>query len=171
MYLSKVLQSAINSTVRKVQVLLFKRAREVEQSVPYGIDSAPVKDMVALYANTGEMGQSVIIGYLYKNAVAEVGSIRLYSEGGYVHLRANGNLELLGTAKHMVRYEELETGFNSLKQSVTDLTTAFNSHLHTVVGALPAAPPTVPTVTPPLAPAIPPTATITAAKINEIKTL
>jgi hypothetical protein len=169
MYLSKVLQSAINSTVRKVQILLFKRAREVEQSVPYGIDSAPVKDMVALYANTGEMGQSVIIGYLYKDAVAEVGSIRLYSEGGYVHLRANGNLELLGTAKHMVRYEELETGFNSLKQSVTDLTTAFNSHVHATVASLgtPLPPTTVPTVIP----AIPPTATITAAKINEIKTL
>jgi hypothetical protein len=127
--------------------------------------------MVAVYSNTGEMGQSVIIGYLYKGAIAEVGSVRLYSENGYVHLRANGNLELLGTAKHMVRYEELETGFNSLKQSVSDLTTAFNTHVHTVVGAVPAAPPTAPTVTPPLAPAIPPTATITAAKINEIKTL
>jgi hypothetical protein len=166
MFFSKVLQSAINNTVRKVQILLFQRARDVQQSLPYGIDSVPVKDMVAVYSNTGEMGQSVIIGYLYKGAIAEVGSVRLYSENGYVHLRANGNLELLGTAKHMVRYEELETGFNSLKQSVTDLTILFNAHVHNIVAPTPATP-----VTPPLAPAIPPTATITAAKINEIKTL
>ena len=171
MFLANVLGSVIRGTRRIVQVSLFKKAREIPQALPYGVDSAPVREMVAVYANTADMGNSVIVGYVYKDAVAEVGSIRLYSDNGYVYLRANGNLELLGDSKHMVRYEELETGFNSLKQSVTDLTTAFNSNLHTVVGAIPAAPPTVPTVTPPLAPAIPPTATITGAKINEIKTL
>jgi hypothetical protein len=170
MFLANVLGSVIRGTRRIVQVSLFKKAREIPQALPYGVDSAPVREMVAVYANTADMGNSVIVGYVYKDAVAEVGSIRLYSENGYVYLRANGNLELLGDSKHMVRYEELETGFNSLKQSVSDLTTAFNTHVHTV-GALPIPPATVVPVSPPLAPAIPPTATITGAKINEIKTL
>lgn len=169
MFLANVLDSVIRGTRRIVQVSLFKKAREIPQALPYGVDSAPVREMVAVYANTADMGNSVIVGYVYKDAVAEVGSIRLYSDNGYVHLKANGNLELLGTAKHMVRYEELETGFNSLKQSVTDLTTAFNGHVHATVASL--GTPTPPTTVPPLIPATPPTATITAAKINEIKTL
>jgi hypothetical protein len=169
MFLANVLGSVIRGTRRIVQVSLFKKAREIPQALPYGVDSAPVREMVAVYANTADMGNSVIVGYVYKDAVAEVGSIRLYSENGYVYLRANGNLELLGDSKHMVRYEELETGFNSLKQSVTDLTNAFNTHVHATVASLgtPLPPTTVPTVIP----AIPPTATITGAKINEIKTL
>jgi|LakMenEpi03Aug12_release.lakeMendotaPanAssembly.Ray.scaffolds.fasta_scaffold1121633_2 hypothetical protein len=164
MFLANVLGSVIRGTRRIVQVSLFKKAREIPQALPYGVDSAPVREMVAVYANTADMGNSVIVGYVYKDAVAEVGSIRLYSENGYVYLRANGNLELLGDSKHMVRYEELETGFNSLKQSVTDLVTVFNAHTHTSTA------PTTPTSTP-LSAAIPPTATITGAKINEIKTL
>lgn len=166
MFLANVLGSVIRSTRRIVQVSLFKKAREIPQALPYGVDSAPVREMVAVYANTADMGNSVIVGYVYKDAVAEVGSIRLYSDSGYVHLRANGNLELLGDTKHMVRYEELETGFNSLKQSVTDLTVLFNAHVHNIIAPTPATPVTVP-----LALATPPTATITAAKINEIKTL
>lgn len=164
MFLANVLGSVIRGTRRIVQVSLFKKAREIPQSLPYGVDSAPVREMVAVYANTADMGNSVIVGYVYKDAVAEVGSIRLYSENGYVYLRANGNLELLGDSKHMVRYEELETGFNSLKQSVTDLTLLFNAHVHVTVTSLG-------TPTPPTPTAIPPTATITGAKINEIKTL
>jgi hypothetical protein len=164
MFLANVLGSVIRGTRRIVQVSLFKKAREIPQALPYGVDSAPVREMVAVYANTADMGNSVIVGYVYKDAVAEVGSIRLYSENGYVYLRANGNLELLGDSKHMVRYEELETGFNSLKQSVTDLTLLFNAHVHVTVTSLG-------TPTPPTPTAIPPTATITGAKINEIKTL
>jgi hypothetical protein len=164
MFLANVLSSVIRGTRRIVQVSLFKKAREIPQALPYGVDSAPVREMVAVYANTADMGNSVIVGYVYKDAVAEVGSIRLYSENGYVYLRANGNLELLGDSKHMVRYEELETGFNSLKQSVTDLTLLFNAHVHVTVTSLG-------TPTPPTPTAIPPTATITGAKINEIKTL
>lgn len=164
MFLANVLGSVIRGTRRIVQVSLFKKAREIPQALPYGVDSAPVREMVAVYANTADMGNSVIVGYVYKDAVAEEGSIRLYSDNGYIHLRANGNLELLGDSKHMVRYEELETGFNSLKQSVTDLTILFNAHVHVTVTSLG-------TPTPPTPSAIPPTATITGAKINEIKTL
>lgn len=152
MFFSKVLQSAIKDTVRKVQILLFQRAREVQQSVPYGIDSVPVKDMVAVYSATGEMGQSVIIGYLYKDAVAEVGSIRLYSENGYVHLRANGNLELLGTADNAMRY----AAFNSVIQSYLTSQNAAILAGFTALGG---------SYTPPTAP------NFTSAKINEIKTL
>jgi hypothetical protein len=97
-----------------------------------------------------------------KDAVAEVGSIRLYSDNGYVHLRANGNLELLGDSKHMVRYEELETAYNSVKTTLNELITKYNTHTHPI--------PTGSSGTTP-ATQTPNSGDITGAKINEIKTL
>jgi hypothetical protein len=152
MFLANVLGSVIRGTKRIVQVSLFKKAREIPQALPYGVDSAPVREMVAVYANTADMGNSVIVGYVYKDAVAEVGSIRLYSENGYVYLRANGNLELLGTADNAMRY----AAFNSVIQSyLTTLNLAISTGVSSAGGAY----------TPPTAP------NFTAAKINEIKTL
>lgn len=152
MFLANVLDSVIRGTRRIVQVSLFKKAREIPQALPYGVDSAPVREMVAVYANTNDMGNSVIVGYVYKDAVAEVGSIRLYSDNGYVHLRANGNLELLGTADNAMRY----AAFNSVIQTyLTNQNTAILAGFTALGG----------TYTPPPAP------DFTAAKINEIKTL
>ena len=152
MFLANVLGSVIRGTKRIVQVSLFKKAREIPQALPYGVDSAPVREMVAVYANTADMGNSLIVGYVYKDAVAEVGSIRLYSENGYVYLRANGNLELLGTADNAMRY----AAFNSVIQSyLTTLNLAISTGISSAGG----------TYTPPTAP------NFTAAKINEIKTL
>jgi hypothetical protein len=45
--------------------------RECIEVSPYGIDSNPIKDMIALYGPTGENGKDVIIGYLNKNRTAE----------------------------------------------------------------------------------------------------
>jgi hypothetical protein len=152
MFLANVLGSVIRGTKRIVQVSLFKKAREIPQALPYGVDSAPVREMVAVYANTADMGNSVIVGYVYKDAVAEVGSIRLYSENGYVYLRANGNLELLGTADNAMRY----AAFNSVIQAyLTNQNAAILAGFTALGGAY----------TPPTAP------NFTAAKINEIKTL
>lgn len=152
MFLANVLDSVIRGTRRIVQVSLFKKAREIPQALPYGVDSAPVREMVAVYANTADMGNSVIVGYVYKDAVAEVGSIRLYSENGYVHLRANGNLELLGTADNAMRF----TAFNTTIQNyLIALNAAITTGVASAGGGYTA----------------PPAPNFTSAKINEIKTL
>lgn len=96
---------------------------------PYGVDGNPIADMIAVYAESSVKGQQVIIGYVNKNAVAEVGGLRLFStnsagaEQFYVYLRASNNLELGGDARHLARFEELETAFNELKA-------AYNGHTH-----------------------------------------
>lgn len=152
MFLANVLDSVIRGTRRIVQVSLFKKAREIPQALPYGVDSAPVREMVAVYANTADMGNSVIVGYVYRDAVAEVGSIRLYSENGYVHLRANGNLELLGTADNAMRF----TAFNTTIQNyLIALNAAITTGVASAGGGYTA----------------PPAPNFTSAKINEIKTL
>lgn len=142
---------------------------------PFGVDGVPPAGWKAVYSKTAVDGNEVLVGYINQNATSVEGELKLYSMDGSTQaitliLRTDGTMELGGNTKHLTRFEELETGFNSLKQTVTDLTTAFNTHVHTVVGAVPAAPPTAPTVTPPLTPSTPPTATIAGAKINELKT-
>lgn len=140
---------------------------------PFGVDGVPPANWKAVYSKTAVAGSEVLVGYINQNATSVEGELKLYSMDGATEaitliLRTDGTMELGGSTKHLTRFEELETGFNSLKQTVTDLTTAFNTHVHATAAL---GPPVAPTTVPPLIPAIPPTATITGAKINELKTL
>ena len=80
----------------------------------FGEDSAPLKNMVALYADTSEIGESVIIGYINKNQIAAAGEKRIFSlkEDGSmsfaIHLRNNGTAEIGGAVDNAVRYSKLD---------------------------------------------------------------
>ena len=143
----------------KVNVMGKNDTRTAFQASPFGIDSNPASedDLVAVYADTTEDGQSVLLGYLLKGLAAEKGEVRLYStdEDGaeqpkaYIHLKNDETLEIGGNSDNMVRFSALQTAFNQLK-------TEFNAHVHSSNG------------TPPVTPS---TADISGAKIDEIKTL
>lgn len=159
-WLTKTLSTAIDSAnrlIQKVQRLGKSDIQTAPVSAPYGVDSNAIKDMVAVYAETSMKGQQVIIGYINKNAIAEVGGLRLFStddtgkEQFYVYLRASNNLELGGTARHLARFEELKTAFNSLKAT-------FDEHVHL----------STPTGTPTSTPTEPSTADISQCKIENI---
>jgi hypothetical protein len=143
------------------------------QALPHGIDSNPVKDMIAVYSETTEKGKPVVIGYLNPDQLAEVGGTRLYSTDSdgevqfAIYLRADGTCEVGGDADNMVRYSELETAFNQLKSDFDALVSDYNSHTHIV----PQAPSGNTTSQTPIPTGSPSTADITPAKINEIKTL
>jgi len=106
------------------------------EGMPYGIDSNPTKDMIALYAESKEKGKAYIIGYLVKNQKAEVGEIRLFAtdaqgtEKGYTWLKNDGTLELLGNTNYAVKYNELKTELDALKKSHNDLLTEYKTHVH-----------------------------------------
>lgn len=145
------------------------------QATPYGIDSSPVKDMVAVYSPTGVKGESVIIGYINKSQLAEPGEVRLYStdsDGGlkfYTWLKADGTYEVGGDADNMVRYSKLEEAFNQLKDDHDALVQTFNNHIHITTATVGTGPPgTIQATTTTEQPS---TADITPAKIDEIKTI
>lgn len=130
------------------------------EAVPFGIDSNPVKDMIAIYSKTSTMGEAVIIGYINENQLADPGETRIFStdsSGGlktYIWLKADGKIQLGGTADNAVRFSKLEDGFNQLKSDFNN----FLTHVHGTAGT-----PTTP-------PALPSTASISDAKIDEIQT-
>lgn len=160
-----------NIKQRLVKVLRFGR-NDVQtpiQAAPPFIDAGPLKNMAAVYGATADKGTPVIIGYLNKDQIADVGELRLTcfdsngAEQNYVFLRNTGNIEIGGDNDNMVRYSKLEQAFNDLKQDFNNLVTTFNAHTHT------SAAPGSPTTTPSSA-ATPSTADIAPAKINNVLT-
>jgi hypothetical protein len=162
--ISKVISFSFDSLKRqlvKVYRLGKDDVQEAIQGTPFGIDSSPVKDMQAIFMQTGEKGKTVIVGYLNRNHISEKGETRIYSTNDtgvvqiFLHLKNDGTAEFGGDTDNLVRFSKLEEGFNQLKSDFN----AFLTHVHGGSGS------------PPAPPAIPSMASIADAKIDEIKTL
>lgn len=153
MFITKVISNIIESGFRKIKVLVTvdKDVRTAQQVSPFGIDSVPIAGMKAIYAATNKNGKNVIVGYYNKSLLANDGESRLYSvddDGAvstFIWLKNDGTMEIGGAANHMTQYEGLATAFNTLKADLNQARAALS-----------------------LPPSI---ADITAAKIDEIKTI
>lgn len=124
MNLVKVLSTEFDNFQRRVIKFLRYGKSDIQTAqeiTPFGIDSNPLKDMIAVYGQTGENGKTVILGYVNKNQIAEIGETRIFSqtENGadsfYIHLKNDETLEIGGTAHNLVRYTPLNT---ALQQQV-----------------------------------------------------
>jgi hypothetical protein len=174
----KVISTAIESGVRFIKYLRFGRSdvQESREAMPWGIDSNPIENAVAIYAPTGEKGKAVIIGYINRQQLADVGENRIYStdssgeESFYLHFKNDGTAEFGGDADFLARFNELKAGFDELKSDFNSLVTAYNSHIH-ITTATVGATPTPGVISPTTSTGSTSTASIDAAKINEIKTL
>ena len=162
MFLVKIISTSINALNQRVAKFFRFGRSDVQSSLvsaPYGVDSNPVKDMVALYSSTGKDGKTVIIGYINKNSIANIGELRLFStnsdaeEQNYIYLKNDGIIEVGGNTDNLVRFSDLKVAFDLFVNN-------FNTHTH--LSSAPGTP------TPP--PVVPSTANIDSAKINEIKT-
>jgi hypothetical protein len=172
--ITNIISTTFDSVKRrliKVRVLGLNDIRTAVEVSPFGIDSNPLKDMRAIYAETANKGDRVIIGYINKNQLAAVGEMRLFSTDAhgnlktYIWIKNDATIEVGGNAHHMTQYEGLQTAFNQLKTDFNNLVTKFNSHVHTGVqtgGGSSAITPTPGTAS---------TADITGAKIETVKTL
>ena len=131
---------------------------------PFGIESVPAGELLALYADTQRDGKPVLIGYVPEAQVAQKGEVRLYStnEAGdsvqfYLLCKNDGTAEMGGTADNLVRYTPLNTALQSEKnlimQNFAAIATAINA------------------IAPGAYTPINVTVDISGAKIDEIKTL
>jgi hypothetical protein len=151
--------------------------RTAVEASPYGVDSNPIKDMVALYVKSEVNGKESIVGYYNKQQLAEVGEARVYStdsQGVFkfnIWLRADGKM-LIGDSNNpssytnnAVQFNELKIEFNELKTKFNALVTAYNSHVHPYLNA------TTPAFTSPTtSQGMTSTANIDNAKNTKIKT-
>jgi hypothetical protein len=185
----KVISTRNDSLGRRLVKYLRYGKSDVQESLeisPYGIDSNPISEMVALYSSTGEIGKPVVVGYINKNKIADVGEIRLLAtdedgnEKSYIHVKNNGVVEVVfsagddigemqigGESDNAVRYSELKKGFDQLKADLNSFKLAFNTHVHATAAV---GPPVPPTPVPSSIPSSPSQADISKSKIDNIKT-
>jgi len=122
--LAKVRDSFVEKGKMIIKALTYKGASTAKQIGPFGIDSNPMDNYTAIYADTTNINESVIIGYINKHFITEKGEIRIYSLDAnstvksYVYAKKNGNLELNGNAYTGVRSEPLN---DLLAQQVVDM--------------------------------------------------
>ena len=139
MNLTKVISTEINTLKqRAVKILRYGRG-DVQtplECAPYGIDSNPIKNMVAVYSPTNDKGETVIIGYINKNQKAGVGEFRIFAtdnegiEKFYVWLKSDETIEIGGNTNFAVKFNELKTEFNKLKTDHNNFLTEYKLHIH-----------------------------------------
>lgn len=127
------------------------------QFLPFGIDSKPIKDMLAAQSTTSNREDTIIFGYLIESEETEEGETRIYSADAtgetkfYIKLLRDGTCEIGGDVDNLVRFEALD---QALQTFITDLNTNLVSALGAVGGSWPGT-----------------SLDITGAKIEEVKTL
>lgn len=154
----------IRESKRFIQVMAMgpDDIREPYESMPFGIDASPLDGMVALYSDTSNSEESVIIGYINENQVAKMGEIRLYSLDGngdqstFIHLKNNGTVEFMGNTHNLVRYTPLNLGLQELVTKINTELSKIATGISGVGGVY------LPTYT---------SLNISNSKIDELKTL
>lgn len=147
MMLTNFISATIKNAVRVLTILRqgkYDYANAYE-SVPFGVDSCGLPNMVAIYSDTKINGQNVVVGWLNRNAVVKGGETRLYStdsDGNLtynVKLSSDGNLYLGTTtdfssyADFLVKYNEWVNWYNDVFLTHTHETPAGVSDPPTVV--------------------------------------
>lgn len=121
--LSKIKSVSIEAGQRILKVLQYgpKTANECS---PFGFDSSPLAEYTAIYGETANVGESVIIGYIQKSQLAEAGETRLFSLDSNGLLKAeifcksNGKILLNGGGYSSVRYENLNSKIQTMKNDI-----------------------------------------------------
>jgi hypothetical protein len=135
---AKVISTQFDDVKRRLIKVLRMGRSDVQtpnEVMPFGIDSSPIKDMIALHVETDQLGRRVIVGYLNKNQVAKNGETRLFSldaQGNlkaFLHLKNDGSIELNGNSDNLVRYTPLDTALQSQA-------TAINTELGKIAAVL-----------------------------------
>lgn len=113
------LDSVILQAGKRVLKVLQFGPKTASESAPFGIDSSPLKGMTAIYGSTSNNGDTVILGYIQKNQLAEVGETRFFSldaNGGlkaFIWLKNDGDIQLNGDDYSSVRFQPLQSGINA----------------------------------------------------------
>ena len=123
--LSKLKSVAIEQGQRILKVMQYG-PKTANECGPFGLDSSPLPEYTAIYSETANAGESLIIGYIQKNQIAQQGEARLFSLDSKgllkaeIFCKADGTIILNGGGFNAVRYENLNSELQQLK---TDMNT------------------------------------------------
>ena len=139
---TKLLSTSLDDLKRRIAKILvtgLKDVRTAPEAAPYGTDSNPIDGMTAIFAETGQKGKQVVVGYLNKNLMAAKGEHRIFSTDSngelkfYIWLHSDGTCDFGGNANHLTQYEALKAAFDQLKTDFNNLVSVYNTHVHSGV--------------------------------------
>ena len=116
---SKLDSTTLSDIGKRVLKVLQFGAKSASESLPFGVDSNPLKGMTAIYGSTSNNGDTVIFGYIQKNQIADVGETRFFSldaDGNlkaFIWLKNDGDIQLNGDDYSSVRFQPLQSGINN----------------------------------------------------------
>lgn len=161
MSFARIKESIITAGRRTLKVINFGAAKTAHQINPFGEDSVPVENMIAVYGKTANIKDPVIIGYINENQISAPGEKRIFSldsDGDVafsIHLKNNGTCEIGGNSDFAVRFNALNNSLQQQKDSINQELSKIQSAILGVGGTYVKQNISI---------------DITAAKINEIKT-
>ena len=143
--LVKTISTQITNLIRTVKVSRYGKDDTVTgmEAMPYGDDSNPIAGMDAVYLELSSRKNKVIVGYINKQQLADIGEKRIYSTDAngnvqfYIWLHADGTCDFGGNANHLAQYEALATAFNELQTKFNNFAAAYTPGSPTSVGTPP----------------------------------
>jgi len=119
---------AISGTLARLVVKVLRLgSKDVQTALNvanFGVDSSPIKGMVAIHADTGIEGETIILGYIKPDAIAQPGETHIYStdqdgaDSFRIKLLTDGNAEIGGNADNATRYTPLDSGLQAFKVEI-----------------------------------------------------
>lgn len=143
--LSKIKSVSIEAKQRILKVLQYG-PKTANEAAPFGLDSSPLENYTAIYAETANVGESLIIGYIQKTQLANPGETRLFSldSNGIlkaeIFCKADGSVILNGGGFSSVRYENLNIELQQLKNDINTELSKVKTAITTVGGTYANAP-------------------------------
>jgi len=135
MIISKVISTIIQNGINVIKVLRLGNS-DVQTGYnvqPFGIDGNIPSGYRAIFADTGNRGDKIIIGVINKNALAEVGELRFHSEKSNgsesfaIYLKSDGTCEIGGNANFAVKYNELKQQLDKTNEVITAITNSLQN--------------------------------------------
>ncbi len=115
-----------SATKEFIKVLRFGKGdiQTADNVSPHGIDSKPVKNQLAIYAETRDAGQAIILGYLKNFDKTKAGETRIFAtdEDGNevfdIFIKNNGQCEFGGSGDNATRFKPLEDAATKLAADI-----------------------------------------------------
>jgi hypothetical protein len=106
-----------------IKVLRFGKSdvQTSDQATPFGIDSKPISNVLAVHSTTSSTNESIIVGYIMKvQGKTTAGETYIYSMDSSgtiksnIYLRDDGKIAINGDTDNAVRYSSLNTGISNM---------------------------------------------------------
>lgn len=120
---AKVKDAVLSNLKRILKVEQFG-VKTASESSPFGLDSVPLKNMTAIYSDTSNNSESVILGYINESQLALPGEFRIYSLDSnknlksFIWLKVDGSIEINGSSNFAVKYTELQSALSLLSTNI-----------------------------------------------------